>query len=195
MNPKATIKMANGAKIEIDLHADTAYNEVCSFIWNARNGYYNNHAIERIVPGSWIDVSYTAFKHKECQYFLPNEINEETNGANPAPQPGDICLGYFSDTELSGAEFFFPVRSCEDLAGKCAVIGRITEGMDEIYRLEKVETYPVIFEEGQTVEINCPVDPQVIEEVVIEDFGTTYPEPKKITDFEMPSNWAMLGAK
>ena len=79
-NPIATIKLNNGRKIVMKLRQEYAYNEVCSFISAATKGYYNNFAIQRIVPGSWIDVSYNAFFRKECQYFLPNRIEEESNG-------------------------------------------------------------------------------------------------------------------
>ena len=74
MNPKATLHMANGSKVVIELLPEHAPNTVNSFIFAAKNGYLDNHTIERIVPGSWIDMSYTAFGHKECQYLIPNEF-------------------------------------------------------------------------------------------------------------------------
>ena len=66
-NPIATIKLNNGKKIVMKLRPEYAYNEVCSFISAATKGYYDNFAIQRIVPGSWVDVSYNAFFRKECQ--------------------------------------------------------------------------------------------------------------------------------
>ena len=56
-NPIATIHLNNGKKIVMELRPDYAYNEVCSFISAAEKGYYNHFAIQRIVPGSWIDAS------------------------------------------------------------------------------------------------------------------------------------------
>ena len=63
-NPIATIKLNNGKKIVMKLRPEYAYNEVCSFISAATKGYYDNFAIQRIVPGSWVDVSYNAFFRK-----------------------------------------------------------------------------------------------------------------------------------
>ena len=70
-NPKATLHMANGADIVIELLPQAAPNTVNSFIYAASHGYLDHHAIERIVPGNWVDVSYTAFGHKELQYLIP----------------------------------------------------------------------------------------------------------------------------
>ena len=73
-NPKATLHMANGTDIVIELLPEAAPNTVNSFIYAASHGYLDHHAIERIVPGNWVDVSYTAFGHKELQYLIPNEF-------------------------------------------------------------------------------------------------------------------------
>lgn len=185
-NPIVTINLNNGKKIVIELRPDYAYNEVCSFIDMAKKGYYDNFAIQRIVPGKWVDVSYNAFFRKDCQYFLPNRIEEESKGNIKVPEFGDVCLGYFSDNEISGAEFFFPLNREEGLVGKCPVFGQVVEGADELKRMEKVETYPNPFE---PVEINVPRNPEVMVSVDVETFGVDYPEPEKFIPEEMPSNW------
>ena len=74
MNPIATLHMANGRNIVIELLPESAPNTVNSFIYTASRGYLDHHAIERIVPGNWVDVSYTAFGKKECRYLIPNEF-------------------------------------------------------------------------------------------------------------------------
>jgi len=191
-NPIANINMKNGSKVVIELRPDIAYNEVCSFISAATKGYFNNHKIQRIVPGSWIDISYTAFNRKECQYILPNRCAEESGGIIKEPQAGDVCLGYYSENEVYGTEFVFPVRNCPDLTGKCPVFGTVIEGMDEIYRLEKVETYPVPYPPRPEIEINCPCTPQIIESVDIVLNVNEYPEPEKAEQFDFPENWPVF---
>ncbi len=185
-NPIATLMLNNGKKIVLELRPDYAFNEVCSFVHAARNGYYNNFAIQRIVPGSWIDVSYNAFFRRECQYFLPNRIEEETGNDVKVPEFGDVCLGYFSDTEISGTEFFFPLKRVESLAGKCPVFAQVVEGIDELHRLEKVETYPNPWE---SVEINVPRNAEIIVSVEVETYGETYPVPEMYFPEVIPSNW------
>lgn len=188
-NPIATVKLNNGKNIVMELRPEYAYNEVCSFISAATKGYYNNFAIQRIVPGSWVDVSYNAFFRKECQYFLPNRIEEESHGNIKIPELGDVCLGYFSDEEIAGTEFFFPLRKVEALAGKCPVFGQVTEGIEELLRMEKVETYPNPYE---AVEINVPRTPEIIVSVEIETFGESYPEPDKFFPEQIPGNWPVF---
>lgn len=188
-NPIATVRLNNGKKIVMELRPEYAYNEVCSFISAATKGYYNNFAIQRIVPGSWIDVSYNAFFRKECQYFLPNRIKEESNGNIKVPELGDVCLGYFSDEEIAGTEFFFPLRKVEALAGKCPVFAQVTEGIEELLRMERVETYP---NPCEPVEINVPRTPEIIVGVEIETFGEVYPEPDKFFPKQIPDNWPVF---
>lgn len=54
-------------------------------------------------------------------------------------------MGGYGADGLASCEFFFPLRDCPDHKGVYPVFGRVLEGMDEIYRLEKVKTVPVDF--------------------------------------------------
>jgi peptidyl-prolyl cis-trans isomerase B (cyclophilin B) len=47
MNPIATLHMANGRNIVIELLPESAPNTVNSFIYTASRGYLDHHAIER----------------------------------------------------------------------------------------------------------------------------------------------------
>lgn len=191
-NPTAEIKLNNGRRIILELRPDYAFNEVCSFIYAAESGFYNHFAIQRIVPGSWIDISYSAFNREECQYFLQNRIKEESNGLIKRPEPGDVCLGYYSDAEISGTEFFFPLRECDDLLGKCPVIGQVTEGMEELYRIGRTPTYPVDL--PVPFVINCPSTPEIIVEVIIDRKGVQYPMPEQLKEFVRPVTWPAFSA-
>ena len=93
-NPKATLHMANGADIVIELLPEAAPNTVNSFIYAASHGYLDHHAIERIVPGNWVDVSYTAFGHKELQYLIPNEFALNPDVTPLDSHPGCVCMDW-----------------------------------------------------------------------------------------------------
>lgn len=189
MNPRMTLCMENGARIVVELLPEAAPNTVASLIHAASHGWMDRHAIERIVPGHWIDLSYTAFGHRECRYLIPNEFDLHPD-LEPLPShPGCVCMGGYGQAGLASCEIFFPLRDCPEHRGIYPVIGRVTEGMEELWRLEKVPTRPVDFP-IPGVEVNEPVEPQIIERVELELFGQTYPEPVRMAVQELPPTWA-----
>ena len=189
MNPRVTLHMANGSKIVMELLPDAAPNTVNSFLFAALGGYMDHHAIERIVPGNWIDVSYTAFGQEACRYLIPNESELHPEIEPMDSHPGAVCMGGYGEAGLAGCEFFFPLRDCPEHKGIYPVFGKVLEGMDELYRLEKVETVPVTDFPIEGVEVNRPVEPQVIDHVEVELFGKTYPEPVRVNDPKLPPCW------
>ena len=60
--------------------------------------------------------------------------------------------------------------------------------MNEIRRIAAVKTVPVDFP-IPGVEVNKPVEPQVIETVELELYGETYPEPVRVENPKLPKCW------
>jgi peptidyl-prolyl cis-trans isomerase B (cyclophilin B) len=97
-------------------------------------------------------------------------------------------MGGYGEAGLASCEFFFPLRECPDHLGIYPVFGHVLEGMDEIFRLEKVPTRRVDFPiEG--VEVNEPLQPEMIEKVSVELFGESYPLPVRMEKQELPPCW------
>lgn len=188
MNPTATLHMANGKKIVIELLPEAAPNTVRSFIWTASRGLMDHHAIQRIVPGNWVDVTYDSFGKKEAQYLIPNEFELNPEVEPLDSKPGMVAMGGYGEAGTAGCEFFFPLRECPEHKGIYPVFGRVIEGMDEIFRLEKVKTEPVNFP-IKGVEVNRPLEPEIIECVELELHGVTYPEPVRVKDPQIPPCW------
>lgn len=105
-HPTATLHMANGSKIVIELLPEAAPNTVNSFIYTASRGFMDHHAIQRIVPGNWVDVTYQAFGHKECQYLIPNEFELHPEIEPLDSHPGCVCMGGYGEDGLASCEFF-----------------------------------------------------------------------------------------
>lgn len=186
-HPKAIICMNNGSKIQVELFPEKAPNTVNSFIFAVSCGVYDMHAIERIVPGSWIDFSYTAFGKNSAKYLIPYEASLDEN-LKPLPvETGCIAMGGYGELGISGCEIFFPLRKCPELTGKYPVFGKVLEGMEELYRLEKVQTVPIVKYSG--IEIHRPVEPQIIKKVTLELYGQTYPEPIRLEYASLPLSW------
>lgn len=190
MNPIATLLMSNGSKITIELLPDVALNTVNSFVFAAQNGIYNQHVIERIVPGNWIDVSYTAFRNAKAKYLIPYEFKLHPEVEALQPNAGYVCMGGYGELGLSGCEFFFPLRECPELKGIYPVFGRVINGMDELYRIEKVKTRPITNFPYKDVEINEPIEDEIIQNVEVELKGFKCDEPIRVLKKELPKCWA-----
>jgi peptidyl-prolyl cis-trans isomerase B (cyclophilin B) len=188
MNPTATYHLASGEKIVVELLPLYAPNTVNSFIYCAKNGWLNNHKIQRIVPGKWIDLSYSAFHHKECKYLIPNEFALHPEIKPLDSLPGCMCMGGYGDHGLAGCEPFFPLTSQPSHKGVYPVFGKVTEGMRRLRRLEKVATRPVRLPNLE-IEINEPIDPEIITKVTLDLHGVEYPEPIKVDTDWIPPTW------
>lgn len=191
MNPVATIVMENGNRIVLELLPEAAPNAVKSFISLAAKGCYDGHGIQRIVPGSWIDISYTGFDKEECKYLIENDLDNAYIKEHPSITPGTVIMGGYGHEQVSGSEFVFPLRDCPDLQELYPVFAIVKEGMEEIYRLEKIETFPVDYKYDSSIKVNCPVEKQVISSITVETYGVSYEEPRKlnIAKAELPKAW------
>lgn len=191
-NPIATIEFDTGkdnnVKIKIELCPNDAPNTVNSFIYLANQGVFNNFAIERIVPGYVIDVSYSAFGNEICKYLIKNESTAHGFPNHIKVEPGVIAMGGY-DEGIAGGEFFFPLRYNEKLDGNYPAFGRIIEGLDEIMSLEKVELIKGSYPHHSEIEVYAPASPIVIKTVHVETFGVAYPEPLRLEIQTLPLNW------
>lgn len=189
IHPIAHMHMENGSEIVIELLPQAAPNTVNSFIYAIQNHVYDKHAIERIVPGSWIDLSYTAFGKEAARYLLPWEF-ELNPHLTPLPScPGCACMGGYGELGEAGCEVFFPLRECPEHLGRYPVFGHIQKGMEELFRLEKVPTRPVTDFPIEGVEINTPLTPQRIDHVTLELNGYQPKPPIKAAHSTLPECW------
>lgn len=186
MNPIATFKMKSGASFQIELLPELAPNTVNSFIYLANAGCYNDYAIQRIVPNSWVDVSYSALDQERAKYFINNEASLQNN--HPIYY-GLMCMGGYGENDIAGGEIFFPLRDCDDLVGHYPILGRFLNGVEILREIEVVDTYPVVIEEVPHVIINTPHIPVIIESVSVDTFGVEYPLPIKKEAIPKPPRW------
>ena len=191
MNPTALIKMKSNAAIKIELFPLAAPNTINSFIQSVLFGVYKNHAIERIVPGNWIDMSYKAFSKEEAKYLIPYESELHPEIPPLKSIAGSVCMGGYGDLGLACSEFFIALRECPEHLGIYPVFGQVIEGMEEVERLAKVAVTPVKGYPVPGVEVNEPVFPEIIEEVVLELKGFTYQNPIRVKHNILPEGWTM----
>ena len=187
-NPIATMAMNTGRTITIELRPDAAPNTVASFIHLANSGCFDNHAIQRIVPGFVVDASYSAFGKDEAKYLIDRETRNNGFANNIKVEPGVICMGGYEEG-IAGGEFFFPLEYHERLDGAYPAFGIVTGGLDEIKRWETVELIPVTLPEDPRLNVSQPKEPIIFESVRVETFGVEYPEPVKLEMKKKPLTW------
>ena len=184
-NPIATITMADGGIITVELLPDKAPNTVRSFIHLAGLSVFDGYAIQRIVPGYVVDVSYSAFGKEDAKYLIANESHNHGFEGNDLPvEPGMICMGGYK-AGIAGGEFFFPLAYHEKLQGNYPAFGRVTAGWEIVAAWAEVALRPI---PSETVEINEPIDPIVIASVRVATFGEAVLPPDKL-DAPLPGNW------
>ena len=183
-NPIATIRMENGAEIVIELRPDQAPNTVRSFIHLARLGVFDGYAIQRVVPGYVVDVSYSAFGREEAKYLIANESRNHGVDNNIRVEPGVVCMGGYK-AGIAGGEFFFPLEYHEKLDGNYPAFGVVLSGWEEIDGWQRVDLKPI---PSENVVINEPIEPIVIASVTVDTAGADYAPPDKL-DAPLPRNW------
>ncbi|MBM6869518.1 peptidylprolyl isomerase [Pseudoflavonifractor phocaeensis] len=188
-NPMATIHLSTGAVLVLELYPDIAPNAVTSFLYLARKGVFDGHAIERIVPGWVVDMSYHAFHDPAACYFIPNDVK---SGRYLEAVFGTVGMGGYGPPDIAGGEFFFPLADCPAITGKYPIFGKVTAGREVLRTLEGVETRPVSYPGLPDVQINTPVEPVVIRRVTVDTFGTEYGEPVRLSGVEKPYFWPAI---
>lgn len=187
-HPLATLFMDSGRQIVCELYPEEAPNTVNSFIYLANRGCYDQHAIERIAPGFVADMSYTAFGKPWAKYLIPYETRDAGFPNRLPAAPGYIVMGGY-EQGIAGGEFFFPFVEKPHITWHYPAFGRVVEGIDEVMSWNLLPVQRVDFPLDPSVVITAPITPPVIERVIVETFGVRYPEPVRLSDVPLPSNW------
>ena len=187
-HPLATLVMDNGRRIVCELYPEEAPNTVRSFIYLARLGCYDGHAIERIAPVFVADMSYTAFGKPLAKYLIPYETRDAGFPNSLPAVPGHIVMGGY-EQGAAGGEFFFPFSEKPHVTWHYPAFGRVVEGLDEVMRWNTLPVRRVDFPLDPSVVITAPVEPPVIVRVTVDTFGIDYGEPVRLEGAPLPANW------
>lgn len=178
-NPIATIHMASGAKIVVELCPAQAPNSVNCFIDCIRKGFYTNREIQRIVPGFIIQPTYDAFGMPESDFEIFGEFFANNFPNNLRNEEMTVAISGDGKTYSCGIEFYFILGYHEKLQGRYGGIGRVIEGWEEVKRIENVALKSVIPPSHwpEDAVIQMPVEPEIIKSIEVETFGVEYPKP------------------
>ena len=199
-NPIVTMEIADYGTVKMELYPEMAPNTVRNFIKLINEGYYNGltfHRVEKSLiqggdkagTGSGT-TEYTVEGEFKENGYKENTLSFERGTLGLARQDGTMLYYYTGDTKYLTAgynsgctQFFITAEDCiEEFDGYYCAFGKVTEGMDIIDQITKLETVVETDEEtGETEETTTPVKPPVITTMTVDTFGIKYKEPKKIT--------------
>ena len=152
--------------ITLALDAERAPKTVENFLRYAGDGFYDGTLFHRVIDGFMIQGGglEPGMRTKPTSEPIPNEAD---NGLSN--RTGSVAMARTSDPDSATAQFFINLKDntfldhrapTPDGWGYC-VFGHVTDGMDVVERIAKVDTH------GAGGHQDVPADDIVIESVVI----------------------------
>ena len=161
---KFTITMSDGKKMKGELYPDLAPTTVDNFIKLCNEKFYDGLIFHRVIDGFMIQGGGfdKDFNQKEAS-AIPGEFyaNGFTNALKH--EKGVLSMARTNDPNSASSQFFIMDEESPFLDGQYAAFGKITEGLDVIEAISKVET--TTNEQGHS---DVPVKPVVIKSIRID---------------------------
>ncbi len=111
----------------IELLPDVAPETVDSFVFLAREGYYDGVTFHRVVPGFVAQGGDpTGSGSGGPGYTLPAEFTDTPY------ERGTVGMARSADPDSAGSQFFIAYAPQPNLNGQYTVFGRVTEGMEVV---------------------------------------------------------------
>lgn len=124
---RATIEMADGGVIEIDLFEELAPQHVNSFVFLARAGFYESVTFHRIIHGFMAQGGDpTGTGAGGPGYSLEAEFNDTPHIR------GIVSMARLADPNSAGSQFFIVYDDAPHLDGQYTAFGEVISGMDVV---------------------------------------------------------------
>ncbi|HWB52601.1 MAG TPA: peptidylprolyl isomerase [Tepidisphaeraceae bacterium] len=116
--------------IDVEFFPKDAPQTVNSFIFLAKQGFYNGVIFHRVIPGFMIQGGDPSGNGTGGPgYTLPAEFNDHKHVR------GILSMARTSDPNSAGSQFFIMVADAPYLDGKYTVFGKVTSGMDTVDKI------------------------------------------------------------
>ncbi len=172
-NPVVTITMKSGDVIKLELYPDIAPISVNNFISLINKKFYDGLIFHRVIRGFMIQGGCPngtgmggpgySIKGEFAQNGVQNDL-KHTEGV--------LSMARAMHPDSAGSQFFIMHKNSPHLDGSYAAFGKVIEGMEVVNKIA----------ETQTDYSDRPLEPQVMESVVVDTFGVTYDEPTKLAE-------------
>lgn len=123
----ATMRMANGGEIFIELYADKAPITVNNFVFLACKGFYDNTTFHRVLPDFMAQGGDpTGSGMGGPGYEFVNEYSDLS-----FDKPGILAMAN-AGPDTNGSQFFITFNAAEWLDGGYTIFGKVLQGMDVV---------------------------------------------------------------
>ena len=163
--PVATIEMADGGVMVLELYPDVAPNTVANFIELANSGFYDGLIFHRVIAGFMIqggDPTGTGMGGPG--YTIRGEFAANGFQNDLSHERGVISMARSSMPDSAGSQFFIMHADADYLDGNYAAFGRVIEGIEVVDAIASVST-------GAG---DRPLEDQVIRSITVDTRGVEY---------------------
>ena len=164
-----TVEMTtNLGKITLELYPEKAPKTVEFFLYNAKHGFYEATIFHRVIDGFMIQGGGFNSSMEEKKTRTPALQNEANNGLSN--DRGTVAMARTQDPHSARVQFFINLKDNDFLNHRTsadprgwgyAVFGKVTQGMDVVDKIARVQTG------NQGYYENVPVSPVTIQSVKI----------------------------
>ena len=164
-NPVATIEMADGGVITLELYPDVAPNTVANFIELANSGFYDGLIFHRVISGFMIQGGDPqGIGIGGPGYSIKGEFAANGFENDLSHERGVISMARANAPDSAGSQFFFMHQDGTFLDGQYAAFGRVTSGIEVVDQIAAT----------QTDANDRPVEDQRIKTIRVETWGVDY---------------------
>ena len=140
-NPVATLTMADGGVIELELYPEVAPNTVANFIELANAGFYDGLIFHRVIAGFMIqggDPQGTGMGGPG--YTIKGEFAANGVVNDLSHTRGVISMARAQHPDSAGSQFFIMHADAPYLDGNYAAFGRVTQGLEVVDAIAQTPT-------------------------------------------------------
>lgn len=133
----ATLHTEKG-DVTLQLFADKAPFTVNSFLFLARNGWYDNITFHRVLPDLYAQTGDPSGTGKgNPGYYIVTEIDPSLK----FDRPGRVAM-VNSGPDTSGSQFFITYAATSEFDGQYTIFGEVLSGMDVLEQLSPRDAQP-----------------------------------------------------
>lgn len=200
--PIVSMEIEGYGTIKMELYPDEAPNTVKNFIKLINEGYYNGLTFHRVeesliqggdTAGDGTGTTELSINGEFTANDYDNKLKFERGTLGLARMDYTAYSSIDSKLTKEGynsgyAQFFIMAQDESALDGYYTAFGKVTEGMEIVDEITKLETTVETDENsGETTTTTKPVNPPVIKSITVDTLGVNYGEPETHDTFDVNS--------